>query len=386
MSTSAESTSHAKIRVGLIGTGGIAVYKHLPALKAHQDRVEVVAAADVSADRLNTVADEWQIPGRYPDAESLLAAEKPDLLVVCTPPVAHRDVVIAGLQAGAWVWCEKPPMLSLAEYDEVAGYEGAAGPYASYVFQHRFGSAAQRLRRHVQEGTLGRPLVSVCHTLWFRTHEYYEVPWRGKWETEGGGPTMGHGIHQMDLLFEILGDWSEVTARAEVLDRDVETEDVSLAMVKFASGAVGSVINSVISPRESSYLRFDFTDATVEVEHVYGYDNTSWRWTPAPHRAEDTQVVERWVPEENIPSSHIQQLGELLDSMERGQRPRASGDDGRRVLEFIAALYESAETGRTVTRHDLARQGTYYTGMHNPAHVYRLQRPTSPAVQGATHG
>lgn len=367
------SNNRKPIRAALVGAGGIAVYRHLPALRAHRDRVEIVGLAEPDDDRLVSVADQWEIPGRYSSTEELLEAEKPDLLVVCTPPIAHRDAVIAGLRSGAWVWCEKPPMLSLAEYDEVADFEGSQGPFASYVFQHRFGSAAQRLRQHIAEKTLGRPLVAVCHTLWFRTHQYYEVPWRGKWETEGGGPTMGHGIHQMDLLLEILGDWTEVTARADVQDRDLETEDVSMAMVKFSSGAVGSIVNSVVSPRESSYLRFDFQSATVEVEHVYGYDNSSWRWTPAPHLSTDSgEPSVSWLPEEDIPSSHTQQLGELLDSMEENSRPRASGADGRRVLEFIAALYESAETGRMVRRSDLQRSGTYYTAMHDPQHLYTL--------------
>lgn len=377
------STGQPTFRAAIIGTGGIAAHRHLPALRAHQDRVDVVAAADLNSERLQATADDWGIPGRYSSTEELLAAEKPDLLVVCTPPSAHREAVIAGLDAGAWVWCEKPPMLSLAEYDDVASHEGPHGPFASYVFQHRFGSAAQRLRRHVAEGTLGHPLVTVCHTLWFRTHEYYEVPWRGRWDTEGGGPTMGHGIHQMDLLFEILGDWTEVNAQAEVLDRDVETEDVSLAMVRFASGAVGSVVNSVISPREVSYLRFDFQDATVEVEHLYGYDNTSWRWTPAPHRAEDAETVQAWGPEDNVASSHTQQLGELIDSMERGERPRASGDDGRRVLEFIAALYRSAETGKPVRREELRPEGIYYTGMHDADHIYALDRSAARTQETA---
>ncbi|OSM43014.1 Gfo/Idh/MocA family protein [Nesterenkonia sp. PF2B19] len=358
-----------RVRAAVVGAGGIATVAHLPTLKAHEDRVEVVAIADVDADRLSAVAEEWDIPGCYSDVDTMLAAERPDLLVLCTPPVAHKDGVIKGLKAGAWVWCEKPPVLTLAEYDEVAAHEGESGPFASYVFQHRFGSGAQQLKQQVRDHTLGRPLVAVCHTLWYRTHGYYEVPWRGKWATEGGGPAMGHGIHQMDLLFEILGDWTEVTAVADALDRDVETEDVSLATVRFANGAMASVVNSVLSPREVSYLRFDFQDATVEVEHLYGYDNSSWTWTPAPHRAEDGSAA-GWTPQENVPSSHKQQLSELLDAMAAGVRPRASGDDGRRVLEFIAALYESAETGRTVRRAEMKPEGTYYSAMHDPSFVY----------------
>ncbi|WP_010524440.1 Gfo/Idh/MocA family protein [Nesterenkonia sp. F] len=372
------SAASSTIRVGVVGAGGIAAGAHLPTLKSHEGRVEVVGLADVDPDRVARVADEWGIPGRHGGIDELLEAERPDLLVLCTPPSAHREGVMKGLRAGAWVWCEKPPMLTLAEYDEVAALEREGGPYASYVFQHRFGSGAQRLKRHVQEGTLGRPLVALCNTLWYRPHSYYDVAWRGKWETEGGGPAMGHGIHQMDLLLEILGDWTEVSATAAALDRDVETEDVSAATVRLASGALATVVNSVLSPREVSYLRFDFQDATVEVEHLYGYDNSSWTWTPAPHVGEE--VPADWTPEEDVPSSHRRQLGELLDAMAAGVRPRASGDDGRRVLEFIAALYQSAETGRPVRRAELTRSGTYYAGMHDAAHDYRVADNTAGVV------
>lgn len=364
----------SKVRVGIIGAGGIATIAHLPTLQAHQDRVEVIAIADISADAVARVADEWRIPGRYTSVDDLLAAESPNLLVVCTPPSAHKDAVIKGLQAGAWVWCEKPPMLTLSDYDEAESHERAGGPYASYVVQHRFGSGAATLRQQVQDGTLGRPLVALCHTLWYRPHAYYDVEWRGKWATEGGGPAMGHGIHQMDLLLDILGDWEEVTAVAATLDRRIETEDVSFATVRFASGAIASVVNSVLSPRETSYLRFDFEDATVELEHLYGYDNDSWRWTPAPHRADDLEAVTGWQPAQNIPSSHRQQLSELLDAMERGERPRASGSDGRRTLEFIAALYQSAETQKPVRRDELVRDGLYYTAMHDETYSYGGQR------------
>ncbi|RZU62789.1 Gfo/Idh/MocA family protein [Zhihengliuella halotolerans] len=382
-----------RVRVGIIGAGGIATGAHIPALRTQAHRAEIVAIADVDADRAAAAAAEHSIAQHYTSVDALLAGAEPDLIVVCTPPGAHRDAVMSGLRAGAWVWCEKPPMLSLAEYDEVAALEGEQGPYAAYVFQHRFGPAANRVRAAVDDGSLGDPHVAVCNTLWYRGHDYYDVPWRGKWETEGGGPAMGHGIHQMDLLLDILGDWTEVTAIADTLDRDLETEDVSLAMVRFASGAVASIVNSVLSPRETSYLRFDFTDATVEVEHLYGYASTDWRFTPSPHLAaggaQDDDGARKassfFADDDGGASSHVNQISALLDSMERGERPRASGDDGRKSLEFIAALYESAETGRTVRRADLKRSGPYYLGMHDPAYTYqRMRRGQQPAAPSRT--
>jgi predicted dehydrogenase len=350
------------VSVAIIGAGSIAEGSHLPAIRAHGTEIRVHAVVDVDLDRARAVAERWQIPAAYDDLAQMLREVAPDLAIVCTPPIAHRDAVVACLDAGAWVWCEKPPTLSLAEYDEIAAHEVAGGPYVSYVFQHRFGSGARALRGHIRTGRLGTPLVGVCHTLWYRDDAYYRVPWRGRWSTEGGGPTMGHGIHQMDLMLALMGEWTEVRAATGTLARDIETEDVSMAIVRFASGAMTAMVNSVLSPRETSYLRIDFPEATVELSHLYGYDNSNWRWTPAPHRADDTPTA-LGAPEENNASSHAAQLRALLADLRHGRRPAASGDDGRRVLAFIAALYASAATGEPITPDQITSENPFYHSM-----------------------
>ena len=349
-------------RVAIVGTGHIARHRHIPAIRAQGDRIELVAVADVERDSATAFAEEFGVEHSGDDVAAMLAAARPDLVIVCTPPSAHHDGVQACLDAGSWVWCEKPPVLSLAEYDRLAGMERDGGPYVGYVFQHRFGSAARTLREQIAAGTLGRPLVGVCHTLWYRDHAYYEVPWRGKWETEGGGPTLGHGIHQMDLMLSLLGDWREIRAAMGTLDRRIDTEDVSLAAVTFESGAMVSVLNSVLSPREESYLRFDFTDATVEVSHTYGYDNSHWTWTP--RKGVDEETAAAWLPTTDVPSSHAAQLEHFLGSMDRAERPAVSGPDGRRSLELITALYQSAITGQPVLRSELAPGNPFYDDLN----------------------
>lgn len=349
------------IRAAVVGTGGIARGIHLPALAAHPE-IQIVAVVDVDAERARAAADEFGVTDAFTDVAAMLAASAPDLVVVATPPGAHKDATVAALDAGAWVWCEKPPALSLADYDAMAAHEGENGPYVSYVFQHRFGSAGRRLRRHLDEGTLGAPRVAQCHTLWYRDDAYFEVPWRAKWATEGGGPTMGHGIHQMDLALSILGDWSEVTAMMGTLARDTETEDVSAAIVRLESGAMCVMTNSLLSPRESSLLRFDFDDATVEVEHLYGYDNSHWRWTPAPHI--HAAQADDWVPDTDEASSHAAQLRVLVDAYRAGARPPASGADGRRSLELVAGMYKSAIEGRPVRRDELTPDDPFCRAMN----------------------
>jgi predicted dehydrogenase len=283
---------------------------------------------------------------------------------VCTPPSTHVAIAEEGLRSGVSVLIEKPPCLSLAEYDRIETAERAGGAYASVVFQHRFGSAGLHAARLLGEGEFGRPLVALCNTTWYRSREYFDVPWRGLWRTEGGGPTMSHGIHQMDLLLALLGDWLEVTAFADRADRDVETEDVSVACVRFESGALASITNSVLSPREESYLRIDTVDATIEVSHLYGYSNDDWLYTPAPH-VTDRERVARWSsPPADEPSSHRQQLIAVLDSMDRGERPATSGADGRRALELVTAIYQSVFTRSIVRRESLTPGSPFYSSLN----------------------
>ncbi|GAA4135256.1 Gfo/Idh/MocA family oxidoreductase [Actinomadura keratinilytica] len=352
-----------RIRVAIAGAGGIARICHMPALRAERARAEVVAAMDVDAARAAAFCAEHDVPAAYTDLDRMLEDARPDLVHICTPPFAHAAQTVACLRAGAWVLCEKPPCLSLAEYDEITAAEGPDGPYAAIVYQHRFGSGARRLAALADAGALGRPLVAQCVTAWYRDHDYYGVPWRGRWDTEGGGPTLGHGVHQMDLMLAVLGDWTEIRAMAGRLDRRVETEDVSTALVRFASGAMATVLNSVLSPREESYLRFDFTDATVELRHLYGYGDGDWTYTPAPHVPAETAAA--WTaPGDEVPSSHLAQLSALLDCYERGERPPTSGPGGRQALEFVTGLYKSAFTARPVTRAELTPDDPFYHRLH----------------------
>lgn len=352
-------------RIAIIGTGSV-VSSHLAAVQAMGDRAEVVAAADLDEARVRSVCAEYGIPRWYTNAQDMLAAEQPDLVHIATPPAIHKSLIVDCLEAGAWVLCEKPLCASLAEFDEITRAEERTGRYVSTVFQWRFGSAAKHLKAMIDDGTLGRPLVGVCNTLWYRTQAYFNVAWRGKWATEFGGPTVSHGIHLTDLFLWLWGDWQEVRAMIGTLERQVEYEDVAMALVRFENGAMGSIVNSVLSPRQESHLRLDFQQSTVEVNTLYRYDNTHWRFTvpdgaTLPEGIADTPAAARWNSlTDNIRSNHDVQLGEVLYSMARNERPPVSGQEARRILEFIASLYKSALTGQPVLRGEITPDDPFY--------------------------
>jgi predicted dehydrogenase len=353
--------AHGKrLRVAVVGAGAIAD-SHLAAYQAHRDDVDIVAAADVDEGRAVAFCAATDHAKPYRDLDALLAEQAPDLVSICTPPGLHVEQTKKVLASGAWVWCEKPPCRSLAEYDEMTAGEGEGGPYAAFVYQQRSGSAAAHFRTLLAAGELGRPLVAHCQTTWYRDAAYYAVPWRGRWDTEGGGPAMGHGIHQVDLLLHLLGDWAEVRAMTARLVHDVETEDVSTALVRFESGALATVVNSVLSPDEVSRIRIDCEHATAELTHLYGYGNENWRYTPAPHLK--TGSADRYTPPDDVGSSHAAALAPILAAYRAGRRPPCSGDDGRRVLEFVAALYKSASTGLGVRRGEIGPGDAFYRSM-----------------------
>jgi predicted dehydrogenase len=267
------------------------------------------------------------------------------------------------LAAGVSVLSEKPPALSLAELDRIRRAEEASSGWFATVSQHRFGGRANWLRERTRDGALGETMTAVCNTLWYRPDEYFDVPWRGTWESEGGGPTMGHGIHQIDTMLSIVGPWREVTAVAARRARPVETEDFSAALVTLESGAVVSIVNSLLSPRESSYLRFDYRHATVELEHLYGYGDDSWRFTPAPTAPKE--LAEDWASSATgRGSGHAAQFAQTYAALSAGDRPLpVTSTDARSTLELIAAIYASSFERRTVVTGEIDESSPFYASM-----------------------
>lgn len=372
------------LRVAIVGTGNIARV-HAKALAAANGSANtptdaaLVAVMDVDESQLNSFGADFGVRETYRHLTDLLNQGRPDLVHVCTPPATHYPLALGCLRAGVSVLVEKPPTISLREFDGLAAAQGGATenagpPWFATVFQHRFGSGQRRLKTLTASGALGRPLVAICHTTWFRDQAYFDVPWRGRWDTEGGGPTMGHGIHQMDMLLDVLGDWTEVSAVARTQARTMPTEDVSMAHVTFANGAIASVVNSVLSPREESYLRFDFERATVEVTHLYGYEDDDWRVTPAPGHHD---VLEAWNHsalnhgEHGTRSGHAAQFAHVIAALGDGARPPVGPAEARRTMALVAGIYASAFTGSPMTAEQLAPGTPFYDQMNGGNRTWR---------------
>jgi len=348
-----------KLRVAIVGTGGIAA-AHADAITGESDRVELVAVMDVDSTRLVSFCEKYNIAKSYGDLDTLLGDVKPDLVHLCTPPALHVGQALACLAAGAHVWCEKPLCGSLADFDRISDGEARTGKWVTTVFQWRSGAMGKYVKTLIDAGTFGRPLIGVCNTLWYRAAAYYQVDWRGRWDNELGGTTLGHGVHLMDMFLWLFGEWRDVRAVTATLDHDIEVDDAAAAIVRFENGALGTITNSTVSPRQETALRMDFQRATVEVSGLYHYINTDWRFSTfdgSPF-ADNLQTWSKAHSDE--PSGHAAALKDLLDSLERNERPLLSGFEARKVLEFVTALYKSSYTNQVVTRGSITLDDRFY--------------------------
>ncbi|MGW9111660.1 Gfo/Idh/MocA family protein [Microbacterium sp. NPDC055683] len=367
------------LRCGLVGTGGVAAL-HAGAIE-HHPRSRLVAVADLSRERAEDFAARWGRPRVHDSLDDLLAGEALDVLIVCTPPGAHREQTLAAFAAGAHVIVEKPAAVSLAELDDMRAAARASGRELAVVFQQRTGTAAAHVRRLLLSGALGRPLVAVCQTHWYRDETYFAAPWRGRWETEGGGTTLGHGIHQIDLLAYLLGDWTGVQGRTWRTVHEIETEDVSTAVVTFANGAVASIVTSAVSPREVSAIRIDTEKATITLEHLNGHGHAEWRVTPAPGVA-PAEVAGWEMTGTEVRSDHEPLLHDVFDALLAGQALPSTADEPARSLEIVAAIYASAAAGGVlITPRSLAEHPTHRRRFAGP--VFDLRRP---GAGGASRG
>jgi len=363
-----------RLRVGIVGCGGIG-NSHARAYVA-DPRVELVGVVDLIPERAEAYAGDYGTTAYGSIAE--LADQQPDLVSVATPPGSHVGPTLELLQHGRSVLLEKPPTANLVDLDTLIAADEASNGTVYGVFQHRHGSGARRAHQLLSEGALGRPQVAVCETLWYRPDSYFLPDWRGNWAGEGGGPTLGHGIHQIDLLLHLMGPWTSVQAQSSRLARPVEFEDVSLAMITFASGAVGTIVTSLLSPRELSRIRIDTTAGTLEVDHLYGYRDADWSWSPAPDASTavrngrdpgERSSVDPTAPagdvwgdsgSVDVPSNHAAQINRLVDDLLSDRRHETTLRTIRPTMELVTALYASSLSGETVHRFDLVPGHPHY--------------------------
>jgi predicted dehydrogenase len=313
------------------------------------DKFKVAAICDLNRERLKTIGDEFGIERRVVEFDELLADPTIDIIDVCTPPMVHYSQVMAALKAGKHVICEKPLVGSLAQCDEVIEVERTAKGRLMPIFQYRYGNGIAQTKAIIDAGIAGKPYVATAETLWKRTSEYYEVPWRGKWATELGGVLMTHAIHIHDILTYLMGPVTGLFGRVATRVNDIEVEDCVSASCVLESGALASMTATLGGQDEISRIRLAFENVTFESDHeAYSPGAKPWTIIPANDAvaAQIAAVLEGW---QDVAPRFTSQVAKFYDALESGGSLPVTSADSRRALEIVTAFYHSSETHTEVT-------------------------------------
>ncbi|MCL2833772.1 MAG: Gfo/Idh/MocA family oxidoreductase [Treponema sp.] len=232
-----------KIRIGLLGYGKVANL-HAQALQEVDNGI-LVSVAGRNTVRRDEFSTKWKIASRE-TVDDMVQKDRVDAVIITTPHPQHRDGALQALQAGAHVLVEKPMAVHVSECDEMIAAAKSAGKCLSIMCQRRWFPACVRIKRAIEEGKLGRPVLAQLSILGWRDKLYYDSdPWRGKWATEGGGILINQAPHQIDLLQWYMGPFGEITGFWDNFNHPyIEVEDSAVAAIRFKNGGLGSVLVS----------------------------------------------------------------------------------------------------------------------------------------------
>ena len=339
------------INVAIVGTGAIAA-SHIEGFLSFKDQCRIVALVNRSLKRAEDYKERYSLNDAevYSSIEDMLKDNMHiDLAAICLPPSMHCTASVALSKAKINVLCEKPLATSLAECDLMTKAAKENNVILSTVSQNRFNSGVIKAHELIKSGLVGKLYYAQSASLWWRGDNYYKLHWRGTWESEGGGCTLNHGIHHLDLLLWFMGNVKSVIAVADnQAHKNSEAEDISVGIVKFENGAIGNIVNSLLHHGEGQTLQIDGENASVSLP--FHISVSAQRENGFPD--DDNKAVEKLesfcdaIKTEY--TGHTAQIKDVLDAIISGREPLVTGEDGRRVIELIMAMYQSAFTGEQV--------------------------------------
>ena len=352
-----------KLRFGILGCGVIGPH-HARAISGLED-AELVAVADVVPRLADKLAGDYGCSSYY-GLGPMLSGTELDAVCVCTPSGMHAGDAIAALEAGKHVVIEKPVDVTLEAVDRLLGVQRAAGRKVAVVSQHRFDAATLAVHRAVSTQRFGRLTTGSAEVRWWRSQSYYDSGgWRGTWELDGGGVLINQAIHSIDLLQWLMGTVVEVTAFTGLLAHErIEVEDTAVAILKFESGALGTLVATTAAyPGLTARIAVhgDKGSAVIDDDelvyfHAAGVGQETDSYGGGENHSE--RVMEQYgggprgpgagADPGSLSMAHRDQIADFVEAVKDDREPSVNIEEGRKPLAIIAGIYESARTGEPV--------------------------------------
>jgi UDP-N-acetyl-2-amino-2-deoxyglucuronate dehydrogenase len=283
-----------------------------------------------------------------------MARDDVDAVCICTPSGMHAEQAIAAARAGKHVLVEKPMALTLADADAMIAASAEAGVLLGVALQRRAEPEFQQLQAAIAAGKLGRLVLGSVSVPYMRAQSYYDsAAWRGTWALDGGGALMNQGIHLLDLLLWLMGDAVEARATATTLAHDIEVEDCITATLRFANGALGSLMATTAAAPGFPHrveIYGDRGGVQIEGEQVIRWEGEGSEPAPAEstERREPIAAGAGSSPAGIGAVGHTRLLADFAAAIRERRGPLVPGAEGRRALALVLAIYEAARTGQAV--------------------------------------
>lgn len=336
-----------KIRFGVAGPGSIG-HSHCSAIGQAQ-AAELVSVFGRNQLKTAAFAAKYNIVP-HTNLDQFLRLEDIDAISIATPSGAHLEIAAEAAKRGIHVLCEKPLEVTTARAAAIIDACRVTQTRLGLIYQARFDACTLLAKKAIDEGRLGRILLASCQMRWSRNQAYYDsAAWRGTWELDGGGCLMNQGIHSIDLLLHLAGQAVAVTAfQGPVTHKRIEVEDTLCATVRFQSGAIGTIEASTsCAPGFPRRIEISGESGTICIE-----DNRLVRWEFTQVLPGDDAIIQQFSHAENSiggaakptaidATGHLLVIEDFVCSVLEKRDPCVSGDEGKKSVDFICAVYES---------------------------------------------
>jgi predicted dehydrogenase len=345
-----------KVRIGVIGTGGIANGAHLPGYSQIPDECEIFAICDIAPEALKSTAEKYpNVPHVLSDYKALLAMPEIDGVSVCTPNFAHHQITIDALKAGKNVLCEKPIAMNAVQGAEMVAEARRAGKILQIGYNSRFLPSNQALKRYIDAGEVGDIYYARAQALRVRG-----IPGWGVFidkEKQGGGPLIDIGVHMLDLTLWFMGHPKPVAAsgvtyqkfgtRSDVVGfmgqwdhTKFTVEDFAAALIRFDNGATIMLESSFVAnlKQETQNVTLLGTEGGAEAYPL--------SLTQEKHRT--VVSYEPKIPGGNNLNTHYAEMKAFVECVRDGKEPLVTGEHGLMVAQIMDAIYQSSEEGKEV--------------------------------------
>src|SRR4051794_6746182 len=339
---------------GIIGAGTIS-HIHALAIKSITN-AKLYGVYSINKNKSQAFADKYDCIS-YDSLDEMLKVSGIDIVCICTPSGIHLDPAIKCMEAGKHCVIEKPLEVTLEKCDKIIEASDKAGVKTAVIFPSRFYKSSKQIKKAIEEKRFGDLVLGDAYVKWSRSEAYYQSShWRGTWELDGGGALMNQGIHSVDLLQWYMGAVESVQAvSANIKHKEIEVEDTVVATLKFRNGALGTIeCSTAVFPGAFKRIEIMGTTGTAILE-----ESNLLKWQFEKEASED-EIIRQNLSAGNVShggvsnpadisfAGHQRQLEDMMLSIETGKKPLIDAIEGRKSVEIVLAIYESAHTGQKV--------------------------------------